>query len=223
MKIWVLIPAYNERETIVELLCQIKQKGLSTMVVDDGSSDDTFTLSARYADVALKNKNNLGKGVSLKRGIAHLLGNDNFDYILTMDGDGQHAPADIDKFIAEAEKGENFIVGNRMEDPGNMPGVRVMTNKFMSWFISKIVHQQIPDTQCGFRLISRQVLENIKIETNNFEVESEILIKATRKNFIIKSIPVHSIYSNNRRSKIHPFADTLRFIRFIFCLNDGKR
>lgn len=222
MKIWVLIPAYNEGATIGELLREIKQKDLSVLVIDDGSSDDTSMVSARYADRLLKNERNLGKGTSLKKGIAYLLRNNTFDCIVTMDADGQHSPVDIDKFFEAARNGEHFIVGNRMNDPGNMPKIRVMTNKFMSWFISRLVGQHIPDTQCGFRLISRKVLESIKIETSKFEVESEILIKAAKNSFLIKSIPVHSIYAKNQRSKIHPFADTVRFIRFVCSLHDEK-
>jgi glycosyltransferase involved in cell wall biosynthesis len=222
MKVWVLIPAYNEGATIGELLRKIKQKDLSVMVIDDGSTDDTSCVSAQYADTLLTNERNLGKGMSLKKGIAHLLNNGDFDYIITMDADGQHSPVDIDKFLKMVQATESFVVGNRMDNPCGMPKIRVMTNKFMSWFISRLVGQHIPDTQCGFRLISRKVLANIKIETNKFEVESEILIKAARNNFLIKSIPVHSIYAKNQCSKIHPFADTVRFIRFIFSLNDEK-
>jgi glycosyltransferase involved in cell wall biosynthesis len=222
MKIWVLIPAYNEGATIGELLRRVKQKDLSVMVIDDGSADDTFAVSAQYADMLLKNERNLGKGMSLKKGIAHLLNHGDFDYIITMDADGQHSPVDIDKFLDTAYAAESFVVGNRMDNPDGMPKMRVMTNKLMSWFISRLVHQRIPDTQCGFRLISRKVLASIKIETNKFEVESEILIKAARKHFLIKSIPIYSIYAKNQRSKIHPFADTVRFIRFVFSLNDEK-
>jgi len=92
----------------------------------------------------------------------------------------------------------------------------------MSFIISKIAKQRIPDTQCGFRIIKKSVLENINIAANKFEIESEIIIKAARKGFIIKSIPVESIYFSGHASNIHPFYDTLRFIRFITKLkNEG--
>jgi len=105
-----------------------------------------------------------------------------------------------------------------MSNPIRMPKLRVITNKFMSWFISQIAGQRIPDTQCGFRLIKKEVLEKVKIETNNFEIESEILIKAARLGFPIKSISIKSIYFKSLHSRINPFIDTVRFIKFILQL-----
>ena len=219
MKVWVIIPAYNEETNIGKLLYALKDKQLSSIVIDDGSSDNTSMVADGIADIVLKNKNNLGKGLALKKGIVHLLSNKEFDYIITMDADNQHSPSDLDVFLREAGQNEAFVVGNRMNNPQGMPLARILTNKAMSWIISKIVGQKIPDTQCGFRLIKKSVLEKIDIKTDKFEIDSEIIIKAARNNFTIKSIPVKSIYFKNHTSRINPFFDTLRFIRFITTLN----
>lgn len=223
MRIWVVIPAYNEGQTLKILLQELKAKGLSTLVIDDGSEDNTYAIAKGEASEVIKNDTNLGKGTALNRGIEYLLKNVDFDYIITMDADSQHSPLDIDKFLIEANKGEYFVVGNRMDNPWGMPKIRVITNKFMSWFLSKVARQKIPDTQCGFRLIKREVFEGIIIKTNKFEIESEILIKASRSGFPIKSIPIKSIYFKGQKSKISPFVDTLRFIRFIFYLEREDR
>jgi hypothetical protein len=140
-----------------------------------------------------------------------------------MDGDGQHSPLDLGKFLKEAEIGTPFAIGNRMHKHTGMPWERVFTNKFMSWLISKIVKQRISDSQCGFRLIKKDVLEKMIIKTKKFEIESEIIIKAARLGVAIKSIPIKSIYCKNLRSKIQPFIDTLRFVRFIFQLKDERK
>ena len=95
-----------------------------------------------------------------------------------------------------------------------MPYVRLFTNKFMSWLISLAAGQSVPDTQCGFRLIKRGVLERIDLKTSKYETESEIIIQASRLGFKIESIPVKSIYEGEK-SQINPVVDTLRFIRFI--------
>lgn len=230
MKVWVVIPAYNEGKTfdhdsagleksLDELLRKLKVKGLSTLVIDDGSKDNTFEIVNKCADIVLKNEENLGKGRALKKAINYLLGNDDFDYIITMDADRQHSFLDIDSFLKEAEKGESFVVGNRMGNPAGMPKIRIITNRIMSWIISKIVRQKIPDTQCGFRLIKKDVLEKVEIKTKKFEIESEILIKSAREGFVIKSIPIKSIYFKNQKSRISPFRDTVRFIRFILGLS----
>lgn len=215
MKIWVIIPAYNEGRVFESILKSLKARGLSVLAVDDGSEDETYAVAQKWADVVIRSKKNLGKGVSLKKGITYLLSNEDFDYLVTMDADGQHSPDDLDKFLKQAEAGSSFVVGNRMANPLGMPRIRVITNKLMSWLISKIVGQYIPDSQCGFRMIKRQVLEKIAIRTKKFEIESEILIKAAGLGFSIKSLPVKSIYFANPQSKIRPFRDALRFIKFI--------
>lgn len=218
MKVWIIIPAYNEENSLKSILQDLKSNDVSVLVVDDGSKDNTYAAAEESADIVIRNEKNFGKGASLKRGITYLLKNEDFDYIITMDADGQHSISDFKKFFNEAKKGACFILGNRMESPSGMPRERVLTNKCMSGFISLLVGQRILDTQCGFRMIKRDVLEKIAINTKNFEVESEILIKAARLGVFIKSVPIQSIYYSNMRSKIHPFFDTVRFIRFIFNL-----
>ncbi len=216
MNIWVIIPAYNESRSLETILKGLKDRKISILVVDDGSEDNTYKLAKKWADVVIKSKKNLGKGVSIKKGISYLKENKTFDCIITMDADGQHSLSDMDKFIKEAEEGALVVVGNRMDNHSGMPWIRVFTNKIMSWIISAILRQKIPDTQCGFRLVKKEVLEKIIIRTKKFEIESELLIKAGRAGFTIKSIPIESIYYKNLRSKINPFVDTIRFFNFIF-------
>ncbi len=222
MKVWVLIPAYNEEDTLGQILDELKKKYLSVLVVDDGSWDNTSRIAEDKGVLVIRNRRNFGKGLSVKRGIRYLLDKENFDYLITMDADNQHSPRDLEKFLKEAEKGETFVIGNRMNDPRGMPKIRIFTNKLMSWLISKMVRQRIPDTQCGFRLIKRDVLEKINIETDKYQIESEILIKAAKKGVNIKSIPIKSIYFKNAKSKINPIMDTVRFLKFIFFLNERK-
>ncbi|MCX5709047.1 MAG: hypothetical protein NTY14_08810 [Candidatus Omnitrophica bacterium] len=101
-----------------------------------------------------------------------------------------------------------------MADRRNMPIIRVLTNKFMSWLLSAVVKQKICDSQCGFRLIKRKVLEKLSLKTHKFEIESEMIIEAARIGVKIESIPIHTVY-RKERSHINPFVDTIRFFRFI--------
>ncbi len=215
MKVWVIIPAYNESLKLEMVLDELRKYDVSILVIDDGSEDNTHDIACKNSARVIRNDVNLGKGMSLNKGISYLIENEKFDYIVTMDADGQHSPLDMGLFLEEAGNSEAFVIGNRMHNHTGMPLKRVITNKFMSWFISRIVGQSIPDTQCCLRLIKREVLERIIIQTKKFEIESEILIKAARLGFKIKSIPIKSIYYKNLRSKIQPFLDTLRFIRFV--------
>jgi len=221
MRIWVVIPAYNEASFLLKLLSDIKKTGLFILVIDDGSIDSTYDTAKGIADIVLRNPKNMGKGRSLHAAITYLLDHEAFDYAITMDGDGQHAPEDLKRFIEAANNQESFVVGTRMGDPQGMPLIRVITNIIMSRIISYVARQNIPDSQCGYRLIKREILEKVEIETKKFEIESEILVKAARFGYKIKSIPVKSIYAKNQRSKINPFVDTIRFFRFLFYLR-GK-
>lgn len=208
------MPTYNEARAIGSLIAQIRQQNLEVLVVDDGSSDGTADIARGCGAVTLQNPGNKGKGASLIKGFNYALGND-FDAVITMDGDGQHLPQDIPYFIRLAKYSENsIIIGNRMHRAMNMPWVRFITNKLMSWFISCLAKQKIFDTQCGFRLIKKEVLKKIKLTTSKYETESEVLIQASRLGFKIESVPIKTIYSGEK-SQINPFVDTVRFIKFI--------
>jgi glycosyltransferase involved in cell wall biosynthesis len=215
MKVLVVIPAYNEAEHIYNLIKEVKNYHLKILVIDDGSSDDTYNIAKGLEVNVMLNLRNQGKGASLIKGFRYALEND-FEAVITMDADGQHQPKDLPLFLKAAEdKDVHIVIGNRMLKAKGMPLIRVATNKFMSWFISFIGRQSIPDTQCGLRLIKRKVLERIELKTSKFETESEILIKASRMGFKIKSVPIKSIYGEEK-SRINPFSDTLRFFRLIY-------
>lgn len=214
MKVGILIPAYNESMQIGQLVRTIKAMGFSTIVVDDGSTDETAEEAKTNGANVIQHKRNMGKGTSLKTGFEYILSKE-YDAVLIMDGDAQHSPDDIRKFIDLAGKHRNImIIGNRMGNAKNMPFTRKLTNVFMSFIVSRICGQKIPDSQCGFRLIKRDLLKNIKIESARFEVESEILIEASRIGAKILSAPIKTLYGKEA-SQINPFWDTFRFISFL--------
>ncbi len=214
MRTCVIIPTYNESRKIAKLISAIRQYNLDVLVVDDGSTDRTSFIAQNSRAYVLRSRNNKGKGASLIRGFNYALANE-YDAVVTMDGDGQHQAQDLAYFIRLAKYSDNgILIGNRMQRIKNMPLVRVLANRIMSWFISCLVRQKIPDTQCGFRLIKKEVLRRLRLTTSKYETESEMLIKAGRLGFKIKSVPIKTIYSGEK-SQINPFIDTLRFIRFI--------
>ncbi len=214
MKTCVIIPAYNESAAIAMLVKEIRSLGLDTVVVDDGSNDGTGRIASNGGALLLENARNEGKGASLIKGFEYALGK-NYDAVVTMDGDGQHRPEEIVKFIAAAKhSGAGLILGNRMSDRKNMPLARVFTNKFMSWLISAVTRQRIPDSQCGFRLMKAELLRRINLNTCKYETESEILIKAARLGYRIESLPIQTVYAGEK-SSIHPVKDTIRFFKFL--------
>lgn len=215
MKPCVLIPSYNEERTIGGITKRVKRLGLEVVVIDDGSTDNSEKAASDAGAIVIRHIKNLGKGASLKEGFDFVLKVPEYDPVITMDGDGQHNPADIESLLSHSrEHGDDIVVGNRMASPKNMPFVRLATNRFMSNLLSRLCGQDISDTQCGFRLIRRRVLEKLTLESKNYDIESELLIKASRKGFKIGSVPIEAIYKNEI-SYIDPVKDTLRFIGLV--------
>ncbi len=214
MNVCILIPAYNEAKTIGRLVERLAAQKWKVIVVDDGSTDNGGNLARDRGAFLIRHEKNHGKGASLQNGFDYAVQH-GFDAVLAMDGDGQHALEDVPKFIeAFKQYGNCVITGNRMHDPQGMPAVRLWTNRIMSGIISILCRQKIPDTQCGFRLISVGVLKDIKLTCKDYEIETEVLIKASKKCYKIYSVPIQTIYLDEA-SKINPWVDTVRFIVYI--------
>jgi glycosyltransferase involved in cell wall biosynthesis len=214
MRVCAIIPAFNEAGSIAGVIKGVKSFGIDAVVIDDGSSDETSLIAEKQDARIIPHIKRSGKGLSLKNGFDYAL-NKGYDMVFTLDADGQHDPADIPLFLNKIKKsGCSVVIGNRMSRPKDMPRIRVVTNKIMSSIISAICRQSIPDTQCGYRLFTRDAIAGINIKSHKFEIESEILIKLARKGFRISSVMISSIYADET-SKIRPVRDAFRFIRLI--------
>lgn len=211
----VLIPSYNEERTIGVIVKKLKELKFTVYVVDDGSSDATALKAAAAGAVVIKNETNMGKGAAMRAGFDNILAEDRFDSIVVMDGDDQHDVDDVAHLIKKAnESGSDLVIGNRMQDTSRMPIIRIATNRFMSWLLSVMTGRDIPDTQCGFRLIKTELLRKIKLRSSSYDIDSEIILRAAKAGFKIDSAPVKTVYKDEK-SKINPFVDTLRFIRLL--------
>lgn len=215
MNYLIIIPAYNEERYIHGLLTDIKSIASGVVVVDDGSTDSTASL-ARAAGAHVISQPHRGKGAALRTGFRYALEH-GYDWVITMDSDGQHDWQDVPRFLdAMSLNGSSgdIIVGSRMGEAVGMPLLRKATNRFMSGLISRLAGCSISDTQCGFRAIKAKVLENIRLETSHYDTESELIIKSGKAGYSIKSIPIKTIY-NGAPSNINKFVDTARFIKLL--------
>ncbi|MBP9853495.1 MAG: glycosyltransferase family 2 protein [Candidatus Omnitrophica bacterium] len=214
MNICILIPILNEAKAIGGIVKELREKKFSVVVIDDGSKDNSGELATQNGAVVLTNEINRGKGFSLQKGFQYVLDH-GYDGVITMDGDGQHAIDDLEHFIQSPNLKTNTIInGNRLANSQKMPFVRLQTNRLMSFLISSVCRQKIPDTQCGYRFIGKDVLKTIKLTSDCYEIESEILIKSAKKGFSIHSVPVETIY-RGETSYIRPVRDTLRFFKYL--------
>jgi glycosyltransferase involved in cell wall biosynthesis len=209
-----LIPAYREEAHIGDVVRGARRQLEEILVVDDGSRDATAARATEAGARVLRHEINRGKGAALKTGLKTFL-EGAWDWALVLDADGQHRPEEIPRFLDAADgTTARILVGNRMEDTAPMPAVRRWSNRFMSWQISRVCGQRIPDSQCGFRMIHRDAAPLLFLDTNAYDYETEMLFVTARQGFRIDSVPVSTVYGDEK-SKIHPLRDTLRFLRLV--------
>lgn len=208
----VIIPAFNAQETIGELVRRIKQQGLSIIVVNDGSTDRTAAVASAQGALVISHLRNEGKGCALRAGFEYAL-RSGVEGIITMDSDGQHDPEEISRLVDASEQQQaDLVVGNRMGHDGPMPDVRRRTNALMSWWVSLIAGQPLPDSQCGFRFIRANVLEECALRGRRYEIETEMLLRAAAHHRKIVFVPIRSIYTEQHLSYIQPIREGVRFI-----------
>ncbi len=213
MKICILIPVYNESKNIGSVVAAVRNLKFDVVVVDDGSTDNSGAIALKNGAKVIRNDQKNGKGYSLQKGFEYII-KQGYDGVIIMDGDAQHATEDLELFTGEANiHPQSIVTGNRMKNAKGMPLVRYATNRFMSFLISWACHQSVADTQCGYRYIGADVLRNINLRCNSFEIETEMLIEASRKGYKIYSVPIRTIYGDET-SHIHPVKDTIRFFNY---------
>ncbi len=208
-----VIPAYCEEKHVGEVVRRTLAQLDHVLVVDDGSSDASAAgARAAGAEVAVHERN-LGKGESIKTGLRYWLER-GLRHVIILDADGQHLPEEIVRFLAAAPEGAGIIVGTRMNDVREMPLVRRIVNRWMSRQISGVCGQEVPDTQCGFRMLSAEVIPHLLSGAERFDYETEMLFVASREGFRIASVPISTVYSDEV-SSIHPVRDTIRFLKLM--------
>jgi len=214
--VWIVIPAYNEERTI----CALAQSALAlcprVVIVDDGSSDATAARVQGLAVTLLQHPVNLGKAASLRRAFDHALAHD-AACAVTLDGDGQHDPADAPGLLA-AWRGQpdRLIIGSRLHDKSQFPAARYRANRFACFWISWAAGHPIADSQSGFRVYSRtamQVATGARVRGSRFTFESEILIEAADHGQTTLAVAIPGRYPENaRRSHFRPVIDIAKIV-----------
>jgi glycosyltransferase involved in cell wall biosynthesis len=219
MNIGAVIPAYNVGNVLPAVLSKVLNyiPCQNVYVIDDGSSDHTAEVAKNNNVILFQHEINKGKGEALRSGFRMAL-SDMLDGVFTLDGDSQHNPDDIPYFISKLENTDSdLVIGTRHFKIGNMPIDRIFSNRCSSYIVSKLSHKNISDSQCGFRLIKREVLTSIKLTTSHYETETELLVKAIWKGFKISNCDISTNY-DNYLSHIRRFTDTKRFCKLILQL-----
>ena len=227
-----VIPAYQDEKHIGDIVRRTRARLDHVLVIDDGSTDQTAHRAREAGAEVIVHGENRGKGEAIKTGLGHWLDRE-VKWVILLDSDGQHLPEETDRFIAAAASlgmpeprakaaatGPTFFIGNRMNNLAGMPFIRRVVNRLMSRRISRVCGQEIPDTQCGFRMLDRQLIPELLGGGHRFDYETEVLIIASRKGYRIESVPITTVYTD-QVSKIHPVRDAIRFFKMMWRYKAG--
>lgn len=210
-RVAVVIPAYNEERTIIEVIRGLKRHRFARIiVVDDGSSDRTGELAGQQGVILLTHILNRGLGGALGTGInaALRLG---AEAIVTFDADGQHDPDDIARLLEPIATGEaDVVIGSRMLDSTGMPYPRRLANWTANVVTYLLFRGWTTDSQSGLRAFSSEAATRMQIMTSGMEVSSEIIAETVRNHLTWKEVPVRAIYTEYSLSKGQSFMVGLR-------------
>jgi glycosyltransferase involved in cell wall biosynthesis len=211
MNVLALIPALNAEESIGTVIRDCKAINEDVVVIDDGSMDRTAEIAREAGAQVVTHAVNRGKGAALKTGFAYALEH-GFDAVVTLDADGQHLPREIPKFVAaHAECGADLIIGGRAHLFGEMLPRRRFANRFSARCIAYASKTNVTDSQSGFRLYSARLLAAIRLRSDGFDMESEVIVQAGCRGFKVITIPIDlGFVDGQSTSHYKPLGDTLR-------------
>jgi glycosyltransferase involved in cell wall biosynthesis len=209
MRTVALVPAFNEADTIQDVVRGLAGTVQHVLVVDDGSTDLTARLARQVGAEVIEQGVNQGKGRAVRTGIQALQSRD-FSHVLTLDGDMQHLPDEAPRLIAAAaETGADVVLGQRRFGRDGMPASRYHANRVGSRVLSTFLRIPLRDTQCGFRLFRLATLRDLPLRARRYEIETEMLVKLWRRGARITTVPVSTVYAGEV-SKLNPVRDTTR-------------
>ena len=190
-KIWAIIAAYNEAKNIKKVVLETKNYLDHLVVVDDGSKDSTGEYAEEAGALVLSHSINLGKGAALQTGAEYAI-RKGARYLIFIDGDGQHDPKEIPRFLALL-KHYDIVFGRRIFTKA-MPSIMRMGNIIISTAIRWLYHIHLKDTQCGYRAMSVAAYKKIKWTVADYSVESEMIANVGNAHLTYKELPIENIY-----------------------------
>ena len=215
----IILPALNEERSIGKLVSEIVSLMTShrlifeVIVVDDGSTDKTVSVARRCGAIVLTNRGNRGKGYCLRKGLTTARG----DVIVTMDSDGEHRPIDIIKLLRYAFRGVDVVAGSRfLNGTKNFTSkIHYFGNQLFNLSIMVLTGKQITDSQTGFRVLKRKVLDSLSLQSDGYEIETEITVKSLRNGFSFKEVPIYIKRREYGISRIKMLSDGKRILTTI--------
>ncbi len=216
-KALVVIPAFNAARSVGDVVRSCREIVADVVVIDDGSADHTASVARSAGADVVPHSQNRGKGAALKSGFAYALQH-GYDVMITLDADGQHLPREIPQFLrSRAETRADLIIGGRSHLFDQMLPRRRLANRFSAWSIAWASGTAVTDSQSGFRLYSADLLRNVRLRTDGFDLESEVIVRAGRGGFKVTTTPIDLGFVDGlSTSHYKPLMDTLRIAWTVF-------
>ncbi|TRZ93701.1 DUF2062 domain-containing protein [bacterium] len=212
-RIWVVIPTFNNKDTIFDVACKCHQRLEHVLVVDDGSIDvNVETLFSGTDIIVLRHTRNLGKGMAIRTALQYIR-KENAEFMLTIDADGQHQPEDIERFIPLLKQNSSaIIIGSRNFNSLCIPGKSRFGRDFSNFWLRLETGKIIDDSQSGFRAYPVEYLSRMKLDGRCYDFEIEVLIRAVWSGLELSQIPINVFYppQAQRMSSFRPFIDNMR-------------
>lgn len=212
----VVVPMFNEEPTIGDVLSRLKtvlqKTGLryEIIVVDDCSVDDSLDVAKKHKVKLYALTQNMGKGYALRVGFAKAKG----DVIATIDSDGSHRPEELPLLLEPLLRGEaDLVIGSRFSTPTMATSRRNQAgNCLFNKLIWLLTRNPIADSQSGYRVMTRKVLRSMYLISNEYQIETEMLVKTVRRGFRIKEVPITFEQRTYGKSQIDPLVDGAKIL-----------
>jgi len=213
----VVIPVYNEEPTIGDVIARLKETiqkiGLKyeLIVVDDCSADRSLEISRNHSVRVYSLKKHMGKGYVLRVGFAKAKG----EIIATIDSDGSHRPEELPLLLTPVLRDQaDFVIGSRFlnKKPASAKKLNVLGVRLFNVVIKVLTRTKFSDSQSGYRVMKSEVLKASRLVSGGYEIESEMLVKTTRKGFRVKEVPISFEQRTYGRSRLDPMTDGFRIL-----------
>ena len=204
-----VIPAFEAEAAVGAVVVGLRRRLQTVIVVDDGSTDATAEVAADAGARVESLEANRGKGAALRHGLELALAEEPAAVVL-LDADGQHDPEDLELLLAAWDRSRpELVIGARLSDAGVIPPARYWTNYIGSRILSWMTGFELEDSQSGYRLLAAPLARSLRLCSDGYEIESEMLIKASKLGARVEHVRVRTIY-NDVASHFRPVADTFR-------------
>jgi glycosyltransferase involved in cell wall biosynthesis len=216
----VVVPVFNEELTVGDIVSRLKKVLEETgfryeiVVVDDCSKDNSLAVARKQGVCVFQLKQHMGKGFALRAGFAKAKG----DLVATIDSDGSHLPEQLPLLLLPIMQGKaDLVIGSRFlnNGEGTTQKVNKIGNRLFNNLIRVLTGNPISDSQSGYRVMNRRVLESMKLNSGEYEIESEMLVKSACKHFRISEVPITYEQRTYGRSGIDPLRDGLKILASI--------